>query len=112
VARSTARRTTTCPPFTWCVYAAIGCGRITHRVVLISQPRTNADAYLLVGFTSGSLAPGASIGDSQLRFNKTDWAMFDETNDYSWAPPTGAYADTTKVTVYQNGSLVWGTEPR
>jgi hypothetical protein len=46
----------------------------------------------------------------QLRLNKTDWSNFTETDDYSRGTNT-TYADTTKITVYVNGQLVWGTEP-
>jgi hypothetical protein len=97
---------------TWCDYAAIGCGahHAQRRPALAAaNGRRRVPARRI---HVRLLAPGASIGESQLRFNKTDWSTFNETNDYSWTPPTGTYADTTKVTVYQNGSLVWGTEPR
>jgi hypothetical protein len=95
---------------TWCDYALMGCGGITEQVVNLATPRNGADAYLQVGFTSGSLAPGASTGDTQLRFNKTDWSNFNEVGDYSYRT-NRSYKDTTSVTVYQNGTLIWGTEP-
>jgi endo-1,4-beta-xylanase len=67
-------------------------------------------AYLEVGFTGGTLAPGASTGDIQLRFAKADWSPLDETDDYSYGTNT-VYADSTRVTAYVNGSRVWGSEP-
>jgi len=93
-----------------CDYAVVGCGTITQQIVTMATPVTGADHYLQVGFTTGSLAAGASTGDIQNRFNKTDWSAFNQANDYSFGTGT-TYADATTVTVYVNGTLVWGTEP-
>lgn len=95
---------------TSCDYAVIGCGTVTHRVVPAGSARPGADHYLEAGFTGGTLAPGASTGEMQLRFNKADWSSFDETDDYSRAANT-AFADASKVGVYVNGTLSAGTAP-
>lgn len=95
---------------TACDYAVIGCGTVTHRVQPSGSAAPGADHYLEVGFTGGSLAAGASTGEIQLRLNKTDWSVFDESDDYSRAVNT-AFADASKVAVYINGALVSGTAP-
>jgi Cellulose binding domain len=95
---------------TFCDYAALDCSNVTHAVKSVSPARPGADAYLEVGFRSGTLATSDSTGDIQLRFNKTDYSPFTETDDYSYKAPAG-YADATRVTVYANGVLVSGTAP-
>ncbi|WEH42878.1 endo-1,4-beta-xylanase [Streptomyces sp. AM 2-1-1] len=95
---------------TWCDWSPIGCSTVTHRVVAMGTPKAGADHYLEVGFGSGSLAPGATTGEIQLRLNKTDWSAFDESDDYSHGTGT-SYADAPKVAVYVGGEQVWGLAP-
>jgi hypothetical protein len=94
----------------WCDYAFLGCGSVTRSIVPVSPARTNADHYLEVGWTGGTLAAGANTGDLQLRLNKTDWSAFNEANDFSRGTSTN-FTDSTTVTVYVNGTRVWGNEP-
>jgi hypothetical protein len=74
---------------------------------------TGADHYLQVGFATaaGNLAAGASTGQIQSGVTKTDWSNFTQTNDYSFNAADTAWTANTNVTVYVNGTLVWGTEP-
>lgn len=97
----------------WCDYATVGCGNVTGRFVKLASARTGADYYLEVGFTSGagSIAAGGNSGEIQNRFAKTDWTNYNENGDYSFDPTKTSFTQWSKVTLYRNGSLVWGTEP-
>lgn len=96
-----------------CDYAKIGCANLTAKFVKLDTARPNANFYLQIGFKSGAgnLAPGATTGPIQTRFHKNDWSNYDERNDYAYDATKTAFADWTRVTVYRNGVLVWGTEP-
>ena len=69
--------------------------------------------YFEMGFTSGagSLAAGANTGEIQNRFAKSDFTNYTQTGDYSFDPTKTAFADWSKVTLYNSGMLVWGVEP-
>ncbi|MFB8267714.1 glycoside hydrolase family 6 protein [Streptomyces sp. NPDC055955] len=95
---------------TACDYAVMGCGSLTQNVTTSGSSAAGASHYLEVGFGSGTLAAGASTGEMQLRFNKTDWSNFNEADDYSRSTNT-AYADAPKIGVYVGGTLSWGTAP-
>ncbi len=43
--------------------------------------------------------------------NKSDWTSFNESNDFSWRTASRTFTDSSKVTVYVDGKLVWGQEP-
>jgi hypothetical protein len=73
-----------------------------------------ANTYLEISFTAaaGSLAPGQSSGEIQTRIHHPDFADFITTDSYSFiSDPSFVYKDTQTVTLYVNGSLVWGVEP-
>jgi hypothetical protein len=52
-----------------------------------------------------------NTGEIQVWFHKNSWGNYTETGDYSYDATKTGYADWNKVTLYQNGTLVWGTEP-
>jgi len=83
------------------------------QIVTVTPARTGADHYLEIAFTAaaGTLAAGTSSGLVQTAFHFDNFPAFDYTNDYSFNPATATLVDWSKVTLYDNGALVWGTEP-
>ncbi|KAB8187541.1 hydrolase [Nonomuraea phyllanthi] len=86
-----------------CSWAVVSCSTVTGQFVR----QAGADQYLEVGFTSGSLAPGANTSDMQLRFYRSDWQTFTQSDDYSYGSQT-SYSNWDKIAVYVNGALAWG----
>jgi hypothetical protein len=95
----------------YCDYATVGCGNITGSFVMATG--MNADQYILVGFSggAGSISPVGNSGEIQTRIQRSNFTAYNESNDYSFDPTKTSFTDWTKVTLYRNGSLVWGTEP-
>jgi hypothetical protein len=66
--------------------------------------------YISYRFTGNLvLQPGQDI-QIQSRFNLSSWANMVQSNDWSFSANT-SYVESTHVTGYENGSLVWGQEP-
>ena len=95
-----------------CDYALLGCGLISAAFFVTTG--TNADEYVEISFLTGAgmLAPGASTGVIQGRIHPTDYQyMLSQTNDYSFDASKTAFANWSNITLFQNGTLVWGTVP-
>jgi hypothetical protein len=59
------------------------------------------------------VAASGSSGEIQTRVHKPDFFVFTTTNDYSFISDTSfVYKDTTTITLYLNGVLIWGVEPK
>ncbi|ALX07637.1 cellulose binding domain-containing protein [Acetivibrio thermocellus AD2] len=102
----------------WCDHAAIigsngSYNGITSNVkgtfVKMSSSTNNADTYLEISFTGGTLEPGAHV-QIQGRFAKNDWSNYTQSNDYSFKSAS-QFVEWDQVTAYLNGVLVWGKEP-
>lgn len=93
-------------------YATCGSANVGGNFYPVSSVKTGADTYLEVGFTSsaGTLAAGAST-EVQVRFNKSDWTNYDQSNDYSFNSTASSYVDWTSVTAYLSDVKQWGIEP-
>ncbi|MFB0636134.1 cellulase family glycosylhydrolase [Bacillus rugosus] len=94
-----------------CDYAQIGCGNVTNKFVTLHKPKQGADTYLELGFKNGTLSPGASTGDIQLRLHNDDWSNYAQSGDYSFFQ-SNTFKTTKKITIYNHGKLIWGTEPK
>ncbi len=100
-------------------WAQVGTANVTGNFGSVGGER-----YLEVGFTSGAELPGwkggtgpnnfpngTDSGEIQSRINDDGFAAYDQSLHYSWDPAFTAFADYQKITVYHQGSLVWGTPP-
>jgi hypothetical protein len=80
----------------------------------MAKPQKGADTYFEVGFV-GPFELAANTGTTNQIEVRAHWngytPKYNETNDYSWNGSITSWTDWRKVTVYQNGVLVWGTEP-
>jgi endo-1,4-beta-xylanase len=97
-----------------CDWAQLNCANVTSKFVVLSSPATKANTYLEIGFRAGagSLAPSQNTGEIQTRVHHVNWSQFITTDTYSFiSDESFVYKDTQTVTLYLNGTLVWGTEP-
>jgi len=97
-----------------CDWAQVNCSNISGRFVVLSTPLSKANTYLEITFKAGagSVAAGQSSGEIQTRVHHVNWSNFNTTASYSFiSDPSFVYKDTQTVTLYQNGTLIWGTEP-
>ncbi|TMR24138.1 glycosyl hydrolase family protein [Nonomuraea turkmeniaca] len=90
-----------------CSWAMVGCTTVTGQFVR----QAGDDQYLELGFTGGTLNPGATSGDIQLRLSRADGRIFTQSDDHSYGVQS-SYANWDKVAVYVQGRLVWGTPGR
>jgi hypothetical protein len=98
-----------------CDYALIDCKNVTATFVTMAKPTTKADTYLQLSFSStvGMLASGENTGTIQTRFHNSDYqVMFTPSGDYSFNAKDTMFTQTTTVTLYSAGQLVWGVEPQ
>ncbi|MCZ8519426.1 MULTISPECIES: cellulase family glycosylhydrolase [Paenibacillus] len=97
----------------FCDYASVDCKNLTLSSVPMSKAKTNANAYIELGFKAGAgqVASKGETGEIQIRIHNQDWSNVNEANDYSFDGSKTSSIDWNRVTLYRNGTLVWGTEP-
>lgn len=98
-----------------CDYALVTCSNITSKFVTLANPVSLANTYLEIGFTAaaGSIQPGQNSGEIQTRIHHQNYSNFMTTQSYSFiSDPSFVYKDSVTVTLYLNGVLVWGVEPK
>jgi subtilisin family serine protease len=95
-----------------CDHATINCAGITSSFTHLPANGGASDTYLEVGFsTSAGQLAGGSQQDMYLRINQANWSNYTETNDYSYDASKTIPTRWDHVTIYRNGTLIWGVEP-
>lgn len=97
---------------TYVDYAQIGNNKVAVNYIPLAQPLNGALGYLEYSFSAsaGVLSPSGNSGVIQSRVSNKDYGVFNESDDYSYKAG-GTYATNSRITLYRNGSLIWGTEP-
>jgi fibronectin type 3 domain-containing protein len=97
---------------TWIDYALLGASKVKMKYIPLAQPQDGAYGYVEYSFvaTAGILKAGANSGAIQSRLANVDWAILNETDDYSYKAST-SYTANDHITLYRNGLLVYGAEP-
>ena len=95
----------------WCDWSSVGASNITGSFVKLSEPMSNADYYMELGFTSGAgiLKPGTQI-EIHTRIAKSNWKDYNQTNDYSYTGSKHDYILWNKVSAFIDDEMIWGDQ--
>jgi endo-1,4-beta-D-glucanase Y len=96
-----------------CDWAVVGCTSLQGTLIPLPAPVNGADTVLEIRFAAGAgtLKPGATTGEMQIRINKNDWSNFNESNDYSYNVNQHTLVDWNKIVLIRSNALVWGVAP-
>jgi hypothetical protein len=96
-----------------CDYAQVGCSNVTGTFVSLNPTLPGADSYLQIGFTSGAGSVGAGdyTGPIEVRAHRDDYGNITQADSYSYSSSDTSYTWNPSITVYDNGTLVYGSEP-
>lgn len=96
-------------------YTVVGgdCSLLGPAVFGEPSPKTStADRYLELHYTAKAAALGVNqSSEIQGAFSISDYPALTQTNDYSFSTAT-TFQTTPLVTLYADGVLIWGTEPK
>lgn len=105
-----------------CDVANLGCTNIVTsadtpgpKFVAVMPPKPKANEYVEIAFKPGAFAldPLLETGQIQLRLHNEDFSPIVQTDDFSYdCSAMGAAVESTKITAYIDGILVWGNEPQ
>jgi hypothetical protein len=105
-----------------CDLASLGCTNIVTsadtpppKFVAVMPPRPKANEYVEIAFKAGAFAldPLLDTGEIQLRLHNKDFSPINQANDYSYdCSMKGNAIDSTTITAYVYGVLIWGSEPQ
>jgi mannan endo-1,4-beta-mannosidase len=87
---------------------------VTYAFNAVSPAAPTADVYVAFDLSSShsTLAPGESaVFAWQLQGPNPATDVYDQTKDYSFSASTTTLTHWDHVTLYQGGTLVWGTPP-
>ncbi len=75
----------------------------------MTSPKPEADHYLELSFSGGTLLGGADTGEIYPRIHDAASRFFKEWNDYSHGGVS--FSTSENITIHVDGALVWGEEP-
>ncbi|WP_157815914.1 cellulose binding domain-containing protein [Spirosoma pollinicola] len=92
-------------------YADMGTANVQARVMQLASPVNGADSYVELSFSgnTGQLNPLSSLGFVDFRLVRSDYGLFNQANDYSYAANYGNVGLNNHITAYLNNNLVFGT---
>jgi endoglucanase len=96
-----------------CDYVKLGAANITGAFTRLTAESVKPNTYFEMGFAGGAgkLNVGANTGEIKLRFYRTDYSPFQQSDDYSFNPDLLTMGPNEKITAYIDGKLVYGIEP-
>lgn len=97
---------------TYIDWANVGGSNVTTTSAAVSGSNATANRYVEFSFSNaaGTIPAGGQSGEVHARIHPADWSNYDESNDYSYG--STSFGDWNKMTVYDQGKLVWGVEPK